>query len=299
MLSVQKRTVKEQPIFRIFIFGFLLAVVILLIWELPISEQGNQQIVITDADLNQVYSSWKRTWQREPTMAELRGGLQDYIREEVLYREALNRGFDKDDMVIKRALVRKMHFLAEGLVSQEALTEEEIQAYYALRREKYRIPPELSFSQIYFSVDKRGSREATDAVRKLIDSLNKAGTEPNHAELSGIGDSFMLPSYFSGQTPQQIENTFGKNFALEIMKVDSGRWEGPIESGYGVHLVFLISKTESSVPDWTEIRSVIVLDMRFEERNAAREQFYTEILRQYQLIYEGKVKEILAGGQEE
>jgi hypothetical protein len=106
----------QNPITHIILFGFLLAIILLIIFGIPTNKDDNRRVVITNADIEQLWSSWKRTWQGDPTPSELRGQLQQFVREEVLYREALNRNYDRDDIVIRRSLVRKMDFLAESQV---------------------------------------------------------------------------------------------------------------------------------------------------------------------------------------
>ena len=286
----------QNPITHIILFGFLLAVVLLIIFGIPTNKDDNRRIVISNSDIEQLWSTWKRTWQRDPTPAELRGQLQQYVREEVLYREALSRNYDRDDIVIRRSLVRKMDFLAEGQVEGRNLNDEEIKAYYNLRSERYRIPPKISFVHIYFNMDKRGD----DIEPTINEALRRLGKfNPNDIDLSIYGDMFMLPSQFAKLTPREIQSQFGEIFANELLNLEPGKWHGPVQSGYGLHVVYISSRAASRIPDWTEVKSQIYNDMMIEEKIAAKEQFYTEILRQYQIVYENLPQEILSGNDAE
>jgi len=282
----------QNPITHIILFGFFLAVVLLIIFGIPTNKDDNRRIVISNADIEQLWSTWKRTWQRDPTPAELRGQLQQFVREEVLYREALNRNYDRDDIVIRRSLVRKMDFLAEGQVEGRNLTDEEIKAYYNLRSERYRIPPKLSFVHIYYNLDKRG-----DDIEKDINGvLGVLGNfNPDDIELSDYGDRFMLRSHYNDLTPREIQSQFGEIFTNELISLEPGKWYGPVQSGYGLHVVYISKGTASRIPDWQEVKSQIYNDMLMEEKVAAKEQFYTEILRQYQIVYEDRPQQILSG----
>ena len=286
----------QNPITHIILFGFLLAVVLLIIFGIPTNKDDNRRIVISNSDIEQLWSTWKRTWQRDPTPAELRGQLQQYVREEVLYREALSRNYDRDDIVIRRSLVRKMDFLAEGQVEGRNLTDEEIKAYYNLRSERYRIPPKISFVHIYFNIDKRGD----DIEPAINEALRRLGIfNPNDIDLSIYGDRFMLPSQFAQLTPREIQSQFGEIFANELLNLEPGKWHGPVHSGYGFHIVYVYNLVASRIPDWTEVKSQIYNDMVMEEKVAAKEQFYTEILRQYQIVYEDMPQQILSGNDAE
>lgn len=279
---------------HLFLFGLLFFIVILIILGPPTSGDDHRRIVITDMDVMQLQVGFMRTWQREPTLTELRAKLQNFIREEVLYREALSRGYDKDDMVIRRTLMRKMEFLAEGQVDEKGITDEEIQAYLAIRPEKYRVPPSLSFAQIYFNRDKRGSETEQD-VKTVISRLDQQ--EFDFRQLQQFGDRFMLQNHYVSQSPQEIRAQFGEEFSAQVFQLSPDQWQGPVPSGYGLHAVYVYDIEESYLPEWNEIKDRILMDMLLEERNAAKEQYYTEILRQYQLVYRGSVPDILRGGE--
>ena len=279
---------------HIFLFGFLFFIVLIIILGPPTSEDDFRRVVITDHDVAQVQVAYMRTWQREPTLAELRTQLQNFIREEVLYREALSRGYDKDDVVIRRTLMRKMEFLAEGQVDEKDISDEEIKAYLAMRSERYRIPPRISFAHIYFNKDKRGARTEQD-LETAISSLEKQ--EFDFARLPEFGDHFMLQNHYVSQSPQEVRGQFGEEFATQVFQLSPDRWYGPVPSGYGLHAVYIYDTEESYLPEWDQIKWQIMSDMLVEEKNAAKEQYYTEILRQYQLVYKGSVGDILRGGE--
>jgi len=291
-----KIKIVQNPITHITLFGFLLAVVLLIIFGVPTSNEDNRRIVITESDVQQLWTSWKRTWQRDPTQQELRTQLQNFVREEVLYREALNRNYDRDDIVIRRSLVRKMDFLAEGQVEGRNLTDDQVKAYFNLRKERYRIPPQISFTHIYFNLDTRGEK-IEQSINQVLMQLDNSS--PKDIELSDYGDRFMLQSQYSDLTPREIKSQFGEIFTNQLTNLESGRWYGPIQSGYGLHVVYISNKIASRIPEWTEVKSKIYNDMLIEEKIAAKEQFYTEILRQYQIVYEDIPQEILSGNDAE
>ncbi len=286
----------SNPILHVVFFGFALAILLLLLVGPPTSGEDSKRVVITDSDIDQLRISWMRRWMREPTPEELRGQLEAFVREEVLYREALARGYDKDDMVVRRAMQQKMNFLGQSQVSNEEPTDAEIEAYFALRREQYRMPAVTSFAHIYFNADMRGEQTITDAeaaLKKLAD------VGPELRIISRYGDRFLLQNYYVEQSEGDIRAVFGADFAAALQQIPANKWQGPIRSGYGYHLVYVYSRAESSVPDWQSIRQKIVQDMTYEARNAAQELFYTEILRNYQIIYRGEATDIFGGEESE
>jgi hypothetical protein len=290
-----KSRILKNPVVHIFALGLLLGLVVLIARGAPTSGDEQRRVVVTVNDLAQLRVAFMRTWQREPTQVELRGELEKFIREEVLYREALARGYDRDDIVVRRAMQRKMEFLGQAQVGEEPPTDEEIQAYFSLRGERYRIPTVMSFRQVYFSTESRKDRAEQDA-RETLDELR--GVDPDVSQLTRWGDAVMLQSYYADQTEQSISALFGEEFMNAIMNLEPGKWEGPIRSGYGLHLVRIDRREDSRIPEWTEVRGRVVTDMEYEARNAAKEQLFQEIAQQYQVIFDNDVRALVEGANE-
>ena len=156
----------RKPAVHVFILGVIVAAAILVAKGPPTGDAA-RRVVITCGDVLQLQAGFMRTWQREPTNEELRGALDQHIRQEVLYREALARGYDRDDQVVRRAMQQKMEFLAASQALQEPPTEEEIVAFFSLRQDRYALPAVLTFAQVYISPDERGSDAETDAFETV------------------------------------------------------------------------------------------------------------------------------------
>ncbi len=288
-----KTRFRDNPLLRIGFAGLLLGLLIFLFLGPPTSDDTAKRIIITDGDLEQLRISWFRRWQRNPTQEEMQAQLQQYVREEVLYREALSRGYDKDDPLVRRAMQQKMEFLGQSQAQTDTVSDEQIEAYFALRREQYRIPAVMSFVHIFFNVDKRGETAEADA-RAASAALREAG--PEDPAISRYGDRFLLQSRYHQQTEREVRSAFGEEFTSGILKLKPDRWEGPIRSGYGLHLVYLYDRVDSYIPGWELLKPRIVEDMEMEARTAARELFYTEILRTYQIVYRGEALDVVEGG---
>jgi parvulin-like peptidyl-prolyl isomerase len=205
--------------------------------------------------------------------------IDDYVREEVLYREALASGLDKDDTIIRRRLVEKMEFLSQEVASVPP-SEKALQEYFEANREKFRIPGEVAFSHIYFSTSKRSSGAEGDARRALA-SLNSRRI--SIAQFSGMGDPFMLQNEYPLQTQQQIKELFGDEFSGKIFQLEPEAWAGPLRSGYGFHLVRILQKFPSRVPELAEVRGQVMTDFKNRRLQTASEAFYSQLRRRYQV----------------
>jgi len=283
------RNVMKKTAVHVILLGLIVAAAIL-IAKGPPSADASRRVVVTGADLMQQRAAFMRTWQREPTADELRGALEQHIRQEVLYREALARDYDRDDLVVRRAMQQKMEFLAASQAMQEPPTEEEIEAFFALRQERYRLPAVLTFAQIYVSPDQRG----VEAEQHAIDLLARLRSEdPEPATLTSWGDPIMLETSYADQTEREVSAAFGEVFAEAVVRLPIGEWQGPVSSGYGLHLVKVLRREESRVPEWREVAGRVISDMEFEAKAASRDQLYQEIAQNYEVVLDGQVRDFL------
>jgi hypothetical protein len=196
--------------------------------------QQPDEIVVTTGQIDRLVKGWKKTRMRAPTAPELEGLVADYIREEIYYREALAMGLDSDDMIIRRRLRQKMEFLTEDLLRQAKPTQAELQTYLDENASAFVIEPRLTFRHVYFSVDKRGEHANNNAITALA-SLREADV---NIEIATRGDPLPLARSYISLPASETRNLFGQNFATELLTLEQGRWQGPVRSGYGLHLVF-------------------------------------------------------------
>jgi hypothetical protein len=277
---------------RLLAFGLLLALIILLAKGPPVDGQDQARIAFTVADVAQVSATFERTWSRPPTTVELQKAFEQYVRSEVLYREALARGLDRNDPVVRMSLVRKITMLGTAAAQATEPTDEELQAYFELRSERYRIPASLTLIQLYLNRDRRGDSVAEDAAQLLA---TLADEDPGPEELAGFGDSSMLPNVARNASEDELARTFGNEFRDTVVSLPVGQWQGPVESGFGLHLVKITSREDSRIPQWIEVRDRIVTDLAYEGRKAAEDQFYAEVLPRYQVVYEERAVAALEG----
>ena len=279
----------RHPAVHIAVLGALVAAAILVLKGPPTADAA-KRVVVTGSDLVQLRAGFFRTWQREPSNPELRRLIEQHIRQEVLYREALARDYDRDDPVVRRAMQQKMEFLAAAQRTQSPPTDDEIEAYFALRREKYRLPAVLSLAQVYVGLES-GDAPAEARAAALLDRLRSE--DPGLDELDAWGDSIMLPSVLGSASEQTVSSAFGSDFAATVVELEPGSWQGPVRSGFGLHLVKVLERRPSRVPDWTEVRAAVLQDMEYEAANAAKEQLYQEIAQSYQVVTDAEVAAVL------
>jgi len=273
-------------------FGLLLALILMLVRGTPQAGDSMDRVIFTEVDLKQVSARHIRTWNRSPTADELRKAMEQYVREEILYREALARDFDRNDPTVRLAMVRKVMMLGTARAEATEPSDKELQAYFSLRQQRYRIPAVVDLMQVFVSTDKRGDKAQGD-VEQLLPELRER--DPNVDELDAYGDSIMLAHMNPDMSEHDLDRTFGKGFSAAVVALEPGQWAGPIESGYGLHLVKVLKRDDATIPDWTDVRRKLITDMQFEARKAAEDQLYAEIAPRYQIVYDDTVASVLEG----
>jgi hypothetical protein len=249
-------------------------------------EETDKTIVVSSAEVEWMQTSWQKRWNRPPTTGELEGLIQQYIRETVLYREALTMGLNKHDQVIRRRLAQKLEFLAKDLVALTPPTDEELVAYFDAHQDRYQEPALYTFTQVFFDPDKRSDTtlEDAEAIKVTLmargDAIEDAGA---------LGDDFMLQSYYPEKDPIEIQKLFGSGFAESLMDLAPGQWHGPVLSGYGTHLVYVSSIHEPPPPVFAEVREQVVQEWTSERSEELNEQFYANLRDSYTIVIEEPV----------
>jgi len=240
------------------------------------------QIVVTLGEVEQLATSFAKTWQRSPTPEELAGLVRDRVREEVYCREAMALGLDRDDTIIRRRLRQKMEFVSEDIAALVEPTEADLEEYLRAHPDSFRVEPRSTFLQVYFNPERHD--DLPGDVARLLAQLNQPDDE---VDASALGDSTLLEAQFVGVPTSEVVKQFGAPFALELGRLQPGRWQGPVESGYGVHLVFVSERTEGHVPALAEVRDAVRREWDNVRRIAANEAFYQELLARYRVTIEG------------
>ena len=242
------------------------------------------QIVVTQSQIEQLAIGFTRTWQRPPTAEELTGLVEDRIREEVLYREAMSMGLDRDDTIVRRRLRQKLEFLIPDLASQIAPpTERELEAYLRQHADKYRGEPTVSFEQVFFDRERRGKSAWPDAV-SAVTRLN--GPRGSAVNLDTVGDASLLPIELTRSAESEVARLFGGPFSQRLTKVPPGRWAGPLESSYGLHVVLVREQVPGLVPEMASVREAVLRDFLAERRQQALDAAYAKFRTRYAVVVE-------------
>jgi peptidyl-prolyl cis-trans isomerase C len=242
---------------------------------------SSKQIQLSVDDLRQLDLIFRSQWQRDPTPEELGRLVENKIQEEVLYREALAMGLDKDDEIVKRRMAQKMQFLAEDVAAAHEPTTTELKSWFDTHTAMFALPPRLSFRHLYFSSDRRGAHAREDAAKAVVTLAGRPEDSPLAASLA---DRFMFQDYYRDRAPDYLGKEFGPQFALAVEKLAPGSWQGPIESGFGWHLVFVDAVIPGRVPAFEEIEPDVKTAWLSEQKSLAWQKAYKEMRTKYTVL---------------
>lgn len=272
----------KEPLFHFLLIGAALFGLYAMVSEPP-PKADRLQITITANDIKQLKALFAKQWQRPPTEQELKGLIDNAIREQVFYREALALGLDKDDTIVRRRLVQKMEFIVADASLPQQPADDTLREYYNKHLERYRNPARLSFTHIYFNPDQRGGRAAEEAGLTL-DTLRN--TSAGAQQAGDQGDRFMLQQEYHDRTVDEIARDFGKRFAERLAKIEPGQWAGPVLSGYGVHLVYVTDRAPAGQRPFEEVRERVKTDYLFDLRRESNDKVYQKLRERYQVTVE-------------
>jgi hypothetical protein len=264
--------VLREPLVHFFVIGAAL----FLLYGGSEAERPDR-IVVDAARVEQLAFGFSRVWQRPPTETELAGLVEDFVREEVYYREALAMGLDQDDTIVRRRMRQKLEFLSEDLVPLPEPDEAELEAWLAEHADDYRIEPRCALRQVFVSRERHG--EGAEArVQELLEQLRR-----QDADADAVGDASLLPASLALSPRREIAKHFGDGFAARVVELETGRWTGPVESAFGLHLVFVEVSEAGRVPALAEVRQAVERDWEAARRDEANEAFYQALRGRYEV----------------
>ncbi|MCU0973282.1 MAG: peptidylprolyl isomerase, partial [Burkholderiales bacterium] len=216
-------------------------------------------------------------WQRPPTEQELAGLVEAYIRDEILYREGTALGLDRDDPVIRRRVRQKLEVIAEEQQARDAPTDADLAAYLAQHADRFTRPGTISFEQIFLPAT------ATAAEVEAVRVSAVRGADP-----ARLGQSSMLPPRAENAPLDLAARDFGSEFAADIAKLPLNEWQGPVRSGFGLHVVRVTARTPAVVPTLNDVRGAVAREWENERRLESMSESYRKLRSQYEIVIEAK-----------
>ncbi|HEX4241575.1 MAG TPA: peptidylprolyl isomerase [Steroidobacteraceae bacterium] len=247
------RRVLSEPLAHFVLLGAMLFAL-----DRAVEEHARfSRIAITQDRIDRIADNYRRQFGDSPSSPQLQALVDKYIDEEILYREALKLGLDREDEIVRRRLVQKYEFLQQDLSAPQRPTDAELEDHYREHAARYRVPARVTFTQTYFSTDLRGDQGARRAAQALASRLNRRGITRAVEQ----GDRFPGPDDFTALSAEELLRVFGEGTLTRgIFDVQAGRWSAPLRSGYGWHTVYVTAREPDRQAAFAEVRDQVERD---------------------------------------
>jgi hypothetical protein len=240
------------------------------------AENAAARIEVTAGTIAWLREGFTRQWHREPDADELRGLVNDHLREEVLYREALAMGLDRDDSIVRRRMAQKMEFLTQDIAAAAERDDAALRKFFEENAARYAKAARVSFRHVFFSKERRGARLNADA-REALAALAKGASDET------MGDPFLREHEFTDANADEIAAALGREFAEKVTAMPAGEWRGPVASSYGVHLVRVSGRAEPQPVAFEAVRDAVARDFSDERRRTANRDFLERLKTHYRI----------------
>ncbi|MGB0932041.1 MAG: peptidyl-prolyl cis-trans isomerase [Chitinophagales bacterium] len=245
-------------------------------------QAGNYDIIIDQSDIDRLTKAYYQNWNQSPDSLILQGLIEAEVKAEIFYREALRMNLDHNDEIIRRRLKQKYEFLVKDLTTPQRASEEILQEFYQEKPHLYQSSKTFDFHQFYFNPDTR--TQAKKDAKKMLNEIKNQNFEG--LEQSKIGDPFHLQSYYAARDIDHVRQLFGQKFASILFGVEKSGWTEPIQSGYGVHLIYIEKIATKELKPFEEVKTKVLEDWKAAQQMEYSKELFENLRKQYKVRYE-------------
>ena len=248
------------------------------------ASDGVEPVRIGAGEVQWLKETYSSQWLRPPDATELQGLVTDLVNEELLAREAQAMGLGENDTIVRRRLAQKLKFLVEDTSRLAEPDDAELRQYFEANAARFEDNPRVSFSQIYFNPENR--KDAAKDAGLVLAGLSADAS----ADVREFGDRFLLEAEMTDADRQAIANAFGDEFADALLAVETGKWSGPLKSGYGTHLVFVSARETARKPAFEAVRDKVIAEWRRESEQKVSQDYLARLREKYGVEFDDSVK---------
>ena len=274
MTSFVRKVIRE-PLFHFVVAGFVL----FLVGEHHRRQSDAFRIEVMPERVAQLENRYALQFGAPPDAATRTVLVEQEIQEEMLFRQGIALGLDRDDEIVRRRIVQKMQFLMEDLTPPSEPAEAELNAYYSAHTDRYTAPARVTFSHIYFSSE-QGEAQARARAQQ---ALNELTAGKGHAE--ALGDPFPDLSHFSAYDTKQVQRLFGQTELSDAaFTVATGRWAGPYKSVYGWHLIYVDNRQDAAPQSFATVRNQVRTDYLLDMQARANREAMSKLAGEFTVV---------------
>lgn len=213
-----------------------------------------------------------------PTSAQLGLAVDEYVRNEILYREGLAMGLERDDEIVRRRVVQKIEFVNEDLDGVAEPDGSGVERYFSQHRDRYDTEPAVSFEHVFFSMDRGGDAAARRRAEAAL-------TDQSRSVVTRGADAFAEGREFHALTRTGANSVFGDtDLSAELFTSPIGQWVGPFKSAYGWHVVRITDRQSTHHVELAAVRSRVQADYTADLRARANAEAFRKIAAKYRVV---------------
>jgi hypothetical protein len=277
------KSLLHEPLLHFLMLGALLFAGYAALGKRAPPSSSATAIVLTPGQIESLVAVFERKWQRPPTSDERGALVESFVRDEILYREGVALGLDRDDALVRRRVGQKVELLAEEAQEPSKVEDAELQAYLDANPARFEVEPRVSFRQAYLDPHRPG-RDLDRETARLLTRLRRGGNRDATHDVAG--DLTQLAQGMEVAPLSLIARDFGADFASALMKQPQGEWFGPVQSAFGVHIVLVAQRIPARLPPLAEIRDAVERDWARDHRASASDAWYRQLRRRYTVSIE-------------
>lgn len=236
-------------------------------------------IVVTPDKQRQLAETFRQSWQRLPSKEEQQTLVDDYVRSEMAYRQAVDNGLGSRDVVVRNKLRELMEDEARRSAEYEPPSREQLQDWLVDNTDQFRIGRQTSFRQVYF--DDQGKTIGADASARFM--LGRLQNQDMPEDISEYGDASPVPNDLLEVSEDDIAVVFGREFLERITELPLGTWNGPLRSRLGIHLVYVFDRSAGKIPELADVEDAVYASWLQAERASAVEKMYDGLRQNYDI----------------
>lgn len=244
--------IAREPLLHFLVLGALLFGLDALVGD----RAGAREIVVTEQVREEIAGRWAKERGRAPGPEELEVAIARWVDEEILYREAIARGLDRNDPALRSRVGQKMLLVLSSQAMVPEPSEAELRAHYEQQRERYADVARIDFTHVFFE------GEESERRAEEILALLRGGASPN-----GLGDPFSGGRRYRRRAIADLAAAFGEEFVAGFEQQAEGAWVLR-RSRFGVHLVRIDRRAPAREGRFEEARE----DVRHDVMDAARDR---------------------------
>lgn len=242
---------------------------------------GSGAIIVSAAVVADLEAQHRKLFGQAPSPAELQGLIASYVDEEIMFREGLAMGLDRDDAVIKRRVMQKFDLVSDDDDNAATPTDATLVDWMQRHPETFRLPPVVGFTQVL--LPRAGTAPERDAQDAAIKAALAAGADPLTA-----GEATQLPAQVEPRGLDAISRELGSGIASAVADAPIGTWIGPVTSPFGRHLLRVDARSNGGLPPFSAVRSLVLREWENARRVEARAARLKTLRQSYDIVIESR-----------